>query len=293
MTGFGEAAEEVDGVHVAIELRSLNNRYFKAQIRLPDEIAGLEAELEAALRLRMNRGSFTLTARVRTSDAMAAHHVNDLALMAYLDHLEALHARVADRDHAVHIDLTSLLALPGVLAPSDAQLLEKSRPMLLRLIEVASDRLNAMRLKEGHTIDQDLARHRRAIRERLAQIQQRAPAVIDEYHTRLRERIDELLASAELKVDEHVLIREVAVFADRCDINEEVTRLAAHLEQFEQIVAAPDGEPAGRTLDFIAQELLREANTIASKSNDAQISRAIVEVKASINRIKEQVQNIE
>ncbi len=126
-----------------------------------------------------------------------------------------------------------------------------------------------------------------------ARIEKMAPTVIEEYHQRLRQRIDELLARAELKVVEQDLIREVAVFAERTDIAEEVSRLGAHLEQMQQIVAAPEDEPTGRTLDFLAQELLREANTIASKSNDAAISRAIVEVKGAIDRIKEQAQNIE
>ena len=109
----------------------------------------------------------------------------------------------------------------------------------------------------------------------------------------MRARIDQLLARAELQINEPDLIREIAIFAERSDISEEISRLVGHLEQFDDIVQTNDNEPTGRTLDFIAQEMLREANTIASKSNDGQISRAVVEVKAAIDRIKEQVQNIE
>jgi uncharacterized protein (TIGR00255 family) len=296
MTGFGDASAQEDGVHYSAELRSLNNRYFKATIRLPEEIAGLEAELESALRKRVNRGSLVLAVKMYMPDAQAAHQVNDGALMAYLDHLEAIHRKVrAEGDRAVNIDLTALLGLPGVLLPTrDAEnALAKARPVVMKLVDQACDKLDAMRQTEGAATAADLKHHATAIGERLAEIRKRAPAVVEEYHTRLRGRIDDLMARAELKVNEVDLVREVAIYADRADINEEVARLAAHLEQFGSIVNATDGEPAGRTLEFMCQEMLREANTIGSKSNDAQISRAIVEVKSAIDRIKEQSHNVE
>ena len=295
MTGFGEASDQVDGNHFAVELRSLNNKYFKATIRLPEEIVGLEAELEATLRKHISRGALSLVVKMRSSEVTTAQQVNQTALLTYLGHLESVHSKVIASDRNAHIDLTALLALPGVLEPTEDEqtLLSKVRPTALRLTEQACERLLTMRTKEGHAIWQDLARHRQAIIGRIESIKARTPTVVEEYHKRLRARIDELHAKAELKVDEHDLIREVAIFAERSDIAEEVTRLAAHLEQFEQIVDAPGGEPTGRTLDFLTQELLREANTIASKSNDALVSRIIVEVKGVIDRIKEQVQNIE
>jgi uncharacterized protein (TIGR00255 family) len=150
-----------------------------------------------------------------------------------------------------------------------------------------------MRVAEGHAVARDLGVQLKAIQSRLLDIAHRAPVVTEEYHQRLRARIDDLMARAQLRVDEKDLIREVAVFAERADISEEIKRITGHLEQFDQIMAAQDGEPAGRTLDFVSQELLREANTIASKSNDVVISRAVVEVKGAIDRIKEQVQNVE
>ncbi|MEX0653649.1 MAG: YicC/YloC family endoribonuclease [Phycisphaeraceae bacterium] len=293
MTGYGDASAQIDGIHFALELRSLNNKYFKAALRLPESIGGLEAELEAALRKRVTRGSLTLTVKLRISDAHAASRVNDAALLTYLDHLETIHDKISD--HAVHIDLTQLLALPGVLQPSEDEesLVSRARPVLLKLLDQACDNLMAMRVKEGKALADDLLTHRDLIRDRLEVIRERAPVVIDEYHQRLRTRIDELMAQAKLKVSEHDLIREVAIFADRADICEELSRTVGHLEQFEQIIDSKKDTPAGRTLDFLSQELLREANTIASKSNDATISRAIVEVKSAIDRIKEQVQNVE
>ena len=295
MTGFGEASEQVDGTHYVVELRSLNNRYFKAVMRLPEELTSLEAELEAALRKQMSRGSITLTVKTRQADATATHRVNDTALLAYLDHLETIQSRVAGGDHTSHIDLTALLALPGVLQPleDEQSVLNRARPVLLRMLGTAHERLDQMRMCEGRLIADDLQENRGLIRERIEAIQGRAGQVAEAYHDRLRTRINELMARAQLDVGEPDLIRELAVFAERADISEELSRLGGHLDQFEQIIASSGDKPAGRTLDFVSQELLREANTIASKSNDVEISRAIVEIKGAIDRIKEQVQNVE
>ena len=293
MTGFGDAAAEVDGTHYSVELRSLNNKYFKVIIRLPEEISGLEAELESHLRKSVHRGSFTLTIKVRVGDARAASRINEAALMTYLDHLETIQNKIADQ--SVHIDLTQLLALPGVLQPAEDEeaIVNKARPVLVELVQQAAEKLTVMRTNEGQVLTADLLKQRADILSCVEKIRHRASVVIDEYHERLRGRIDELMAKAELKVDEHDLIREVAVYADRADISEELSRIVGHLDQFCQIIASENDEPAGRTLDFLAQELLREANTIASKSHDAVISRASVEIKSAIDRIKEQVQNVE
>ena len=295
MTGFGEASTQLDGAHYAVELRSLNNRFFKAIVRLPNGIASLEAELESLLRNKLSRGSLTLTVKIRLPDAEAACRINDQALLVYLNHLETIHAKFASQDHAVNIDLTALLALPGVMQPPDDEvaLLARARPVVRELTGQACDRLIQMRCREGQALAEDLQGQCRLIREHLGQIIERAPQVIDQYHQRLRSRIGELMARAKLKVAEPELIREVALFAERADIGEETARTGGHLDHFNEVLESNEEEPAGRTLDFLAQEMLREANTIASKSNDAGISRAVVQVKGAIDRIKEQVQNVE
>lgn len=295
MTGFGDASAQVDGVHYVVELRSLNNRYFKVSFRLPEELSSLEAEFESSLRRRLSRGSITVAVKTRLSDAAATHRVNDTALLTYLGHLETIQDKVAQRDEAIHIDLTALLALPGVLQPleDEQSMLNQARPVLLGLLDGACQKLDTMRLAEGTQLADDLRQHLRAIRDRLGGIEARAGLVVEAYHQRLRTRINELMARAQLSVAEPDLIRELAVFAERADISEELSRLTGHLDQFEQIIGSSGDDPAGRTLDFVAQELLREANTIASKSNDVEISRAIVELKGAIDRIKEQVQNVE
>ncbi len=288
MTGFGVASSEDDGVHYAVELRSLNNRYYKSMIRTPDEIAGLEAELDSFLRKRITRGSVTVNVSMRDQSAAAAYHVNPEALQYYLDAVKQTDLGSAQ------VELGSILALPGVIQPpQSSQVIDRARPAVLKLLGEACDKLTEMRQQEGRGLAEELMRHRGEIARRISGVAEKAPQVVEEYHMRLRNRIDELMARAQLKANEVDLIKEVSVYAERCDVAEEVQRIMAHLDQFEQIVHREDSEPAGRTLDFLAQELLREANTIASKSNDATISRTIVEVKGLIDRIKEQVQNVE
>lgn len=293
MTGFGEAAAGVNGIGFAMELRSLNNKFFKLSCRLPEELAALEAELEQSLRRVVARGSFVLTVKVKIDDERAASRINESVLLSYLGHLETVRNKV--HDQAVNIDLTQLLALPGVLQPAyeDEHVIEEARPVVMGLLDKALGKLKQMRCTEGAALAEDLLKQLDVIMDRLAIIRERAPLVVNEYHDKLLRRVGELLAKAELKVNEPDLLKEVAIFADRADISEEITRLTGHVQQFREILSAKADEPAGRTLDFLSQEMLRESNTIGSKCNDAQISRCVVELKSAIDRIKEQVQNVE
>src|SRR5688572_28191542 len=289
MTGFGDAATERDGTHYSVEIRSLNNRFFKPVIKLPEHVSGLEPELETMLREQLGRGSITYILKMRTDSAEAAYHINTQALKAYLEQLQ----QVKGLDRLVTIDLAALVQLPGVCQePRDeSDEIERHGPVVRELSLKAVEKLNAMREREGQALFTELMRHVNVIGANLAEISKRAPFVIDEYHKRLGQRVSQLMSKAELRVNEVDLIKEVAVFAERADISEEIQRLTSHLESFEQ--SCREGEHAGRKLDLIAQEMLREANTIASKANDAQIARYIVEIKGAIDRLKEQVQNVE
>lgn len=289
MTGFGDATGERDGTHYAVEIRSLNNRFFKSIIKLPENVSGLEPELESMLRERLGRGSITFILKMRMDSAEAAYHINTSALRAYIQQLQA----VRDGDKLSQIDLGTLLALPGVCQePRDeTDELEKHGPFIRDLTEKALAKLHAMRQREGQGLFADLMKHAHQIADGLKEIQKRAPFVIEDYHKRLLQRVNELLSKAELQVSKPDLLKEVAVFAERADISEEIQRLTAHLDAFEH--ACRSGEHAGRKLDFITQEMLREANTIASKANDAAIASHIVDIKGCIDRLKEQVQNVE
>ena len=288
MTGFGTASTEVNGARYVVELRSLNSKYFKALIRLPDELQGVEAEIEPELSRRLTRGSVVLTVRFSDTSADAAAQINTKALASYVEQLRSISG------DGQSIDVSQLVSLPGVLVTGTGEaVLQHARPVLKRLVVEACDGVLVMREREGLMLLDELHRHRRAIAARLEIIASRAPIVVEQYRHRLRERINAMLAESSTALREEDLIREVAVYAERSDITEEVTRLQGHLDQFSEIIDGDGDEPTGRTLDFLTQEMLREANTIASKCLDVQISREIVEVKGDIDRIKEQVQNVE
>lgn len=289
MTGFGDATGERNGTHYAVELRSLNNRFFKSVIKLPENVSGLEPELESVLRDRLGRGSITFILKMRMDSAEAAYHINTQALKAYLTQLQD----IKGLDGMLQIDLGALLALPGVCQePRDeTDEIQSHGPFVRELTAKAIEKCVAMRQREGQSLFEDLMKHLVLIGTNLKEIEKRAPFVIDEYHRRLSSRVNELMSKAELQVGQADLLKEIAVFAERADISEEIHRLGTHLKVFEE--ACRTGEHAGRKLDFITQEMLREANTIASKANDAAIATHIVEIKGAIDRLKEQVQNVE
>ena len=289
MTGFGDATAENDGTHYAVEIRSLNNRFFKPVIKLPENLSGLEPELETVLREKLGRGSVTYVLKMRLNSAEAAYHINTQALQSYVEQLQSVKGIVG----LVQLDLASLVQLPGVCQePRDeSDEIERHGGTIRDLTIKAIDKLQKMRQREGKNLHAELMKHTKVIAEELGRISERAPLVVEDYHRRLQQRVNQLLSKAELRVNEGDLIREVAVFAERADIAEEIQRLSSHLGAFEE--ACNKDEHAGRKLDFIAQEMLREANTIASKANDAAIARSIVEIKGPIDRLKEQVQNLE
>jgi uncharacterized protein (TIGR00255 family) len=292
MTGFGEASAQVGGAHYFLEVRSLNNKYFKGVIRLPDEFQGLEAEMETELRKRLTRGTVTLTATCTDSSESAAHEINIRALTRYMEQLRDLPAAGTGE---LKVDLAALLGLPGVLQPpaNEEDRLGRARGAFLGLLTRACDNLIAMREREGRALVEDLLKQRDLVSVRLGLIAERAPLAVGEYERRLKARIEAMLQDAQMTFQPVDIIREIAVYAERSDIAEEIQRLHGHIEQFSDLLTDSEERPVGRTLDFLSQEMLREANTIASKSADSAISRAIVEIKGAIDRIKEQVQNVE
>lgn len=292
MTGFGAASREEDGRRFAVEMRSVNARYFKANVRLADELTGLEADIESELSRRLSRGSVTVTVKFSDRSADAAAEVNVAAVARYIEQLRALAG--AGDGAAVTVDAATLLTLPGSLterAGSDQA--AAAKPIVTALIEEATTSMVAMREREGVALHDDLAGHVAEIDRTLAEVAVRAPIVVDLFQQRLRQRMEALLKESGSTVRDEDLLREVAVFAERSDIAEEINRLSGHLVQFRELLAGDGGKPVGRTMDFLAQEMLREANTIGSKCLDVEVGRRIVEVKGLIDRLKEQVQNVE
>ncbi len=289
MTGFGEADATVDNVHYRVELRSVNNRYFKSSIKLPEVLQPAEVEIEKLLRSRLGRGSVSYSLRMKDENPSAAYEINTVVLARYVKQLR----EAAEDPTGITIDLASLIEVPGVCQPPayDKALLSSRFAVVEKITHEAIDRLIAMRRTEGAALLADLRKHCDIIRSRLAEIRQRSPIVVKEYQKKYHTRVQQLIDGGKIEFDQDSIVRELAIYAERCDINEEVSRTDSHLDQFAELCDAP--EESGRKLDFLAQEMLREANTIGSKANDAEISRHVVETKAAIDRIKEQVQNVE
>lgn len=289
MTGFGSKVGHLDGLECTVLARSVNNRYLKTVIKLPEAWAEAESDVERLIRRRLHRGTVTVTVRIKVADERAASDVNIAALRKYVDQLRQL---AVEAQPALRIDLGSLLLLPGVCEPPCLEdIVHKARGDLAALIDAALDALVDMRGNEGEAIAEDLRANCDVIEVQLAAVAGRVPNVVRSYQERLQARVAELTNAGTVRVDEESLAREVAVFAERSDIAEEIARLRGHVGQFREALA--QGGAAGRKLDFIAQEMLREANTMASKANDADIARCVVEMKTAIDRIKEQVQNLE
>ncbi|MCE9619372.1 MAG: YicC family protein [Planctomycetes bacterium] len=290
MTGFGSASGTHEGLHLSLEVRSVNNRYFKGVIRLPTELAPLEGELEAKLAARVARGSVTLTVRATDSTSRSAGRINTEVLKSYLSQLES----VMPDGRKGSLDASSLLSLPGVIIDDGSQrMCDTARAGIDALLDKSVAEMNDMRNREGEALRGQLVQFGATLDERLKEIALRVPNVADLYRERLRARMKTLLAESGAAVREEDMLREVAAFAERSDIAEEVHRLEGHLEQYRQLLDPKRPDAVGRALDFLAQEMLREANTIASKASDYEISKRVVEMKTAIDRIKEQAANAE
>jgi len=290
MTGYGDAEGQLDGVTYIVEIKGVNNRYFKPKIKLPETVAFLEEQVYELLRRNIVRGSVDYVLRLKNASADMLFEINVNALRAYLNKLNEV---ASSAGTSAPMDVGGLLTLPGILEPMtpDEQKAKRVQELVLELSGKAIDDFKQMRRTEGAELEADLLKNCGQIRQYLEKIRQRKDLVLQQYHDRLRTRVDELLAGVNIKLDPDTLSREIAVFAERCDISEEITRLESHLKQFEENCKT-DGQ-AGRRLDFLGQEMLREANTVASKAADVEIAHCVVDIKCCIDRLKEQVQNVE
>jgi uncharacterized protein (TIGR00255 family) len=289
MTGFGEANCQSGTRLCHVELKSVNNRHFKLAYRCPEGLARYEPDLERLLRERISRGAVHLTVRLHRQAPAHAPLINQELLKTYWQQLHDVCQEIG----APIPDVSGLLALPGVV--DDGEFDEESAGQFWSPLEIAVgealNKLQEFRRKEGEAMVADLRQHCAAIAERLTELAQRGPQVISEYRDRLIQRVQELLKSSDVQLDANDVLREVSLFADRSDISEEITRLRSHLEQFQALFQAAGSQ--GRKLEFLCQEMFREANTIGSKSNDVGVAYAAVEIKTSIERMREIVANVE
>ncbi len=289
MTGFALQSRDIAGVQYTVEIHTFNARYYKSVIRLPELWSHLEPEIDRHLRNRFHRGSVRFCLKVRDTSAEASGKVNIPLLEHYVEQLDII--RPDQSDLSLNIDLATLLLLPGVCTPPGTEELSEIAPELIDLVEQTISAVVEMRNREGKAIAEDLAKQCRIIREYLDKINQRADGVVEEYYNKLRQRVADLTNLAEVDIGQQEIAREAALLAERCDISEEISRLQCHVDQF--LAVAEQEDQPGRKLEFLSQEMLREANTIASKANDTGIIQSVIEIKTAVDRIKEQVQNVE
>lgn len=290
MTGFGDASGQFDGSLYSVEVRSVNNKYLKTTVRVPERLQTLEPELEQMIRSKVSRGSVVITVGCSEQNEKAAFKVNQGALRSYAQQIADAKGCKIDQ-----VSVEQLVNLPGVLQPpgNEENRLQSARKALSPLVELALEHMVSMRTREGLGLSSDLTMNLQFISERLTTIEEIAPRVAVDYEKRLKARMDSLMSEFDVQADQAEIIREIAVYAEKTDIAEEIVRLGEHIKHFNELLENNDDRPIGRTMDFLSQELLREANTISSKSPDATMSRLIVEIKGAIDRIKEQVQNAE
>jgi len=290
MTGFGEARGQSNGIAVTVEVRTINSRHLKLSFRPSEGYAALEPEVEAVTRNIIRRGTVQLNLRVERPALTEDYRINTAVVENYRRQLETYTGRSEWNDPD---DLRMLLALPGSVderRSSDKDPRE-DWPIIEPVLREALAALSKMRAEEGVALAADLAHNGRQILEHLDSVTKRSPEVAQSYQSRLTQRVEQALSELNVTVQPADLLREIALFTDRSDISEEIVRLRSHLQQYEAALMLP--ESSGRKLEFIAQEMGREVNTIGSKANDAEISKLVVEIKTSLERIREQIQNVE
>jgi uncharacterized protein (TIGR00255 family) len=288
MTGFGAGRAQVGDEEFSVELRSLNHKFCEVKARLPRELAALESVVVKQVKDRLARGSVEVFIKRQTATAAGTVPVVDVALAR--EYARAFRQVAEALGMLAEVSWTQVANQPGVVRLEERGMdVESASKAVQAALEQALGALEQMRQVEGEAIRVDLEARLGLIERWSREVAELAPRSVDEYRQRLAERVAELARG--ISVDEQRLAQEVAVFAERTDIAEEMTRLASHLEQFRQLMAG--SEPSGRRMDFLVQEMHREVNTTGSKSQHAEISSRVVSMKAEVERIREQVQNVE
>ncbi len=289
MTAYGHGEYELNKTRFSAEIKSLNNRYRDIIIRLPVTLQGLEDEIRTQISSRVGRGRIEITLQVekKGDDMDYGLEINLPLLRSYM----RIFRQMGDEfgiDEKIRPDFLCQMRDMIIMKPEEINLNE-SREGVHQVIGLALDSMDAMRSREGSAIEEDFLKRLDLIERYLDEIEKRSPRVVEDYKEKLKQRIENI--ADDIKIDEGRLAQEVAIFAGRCDITEEIVRARSHLAQFRKYLSM--GDPIGRRLDFLIQEINREINTISAKASDSSISANAVEVKAELEKLREQIQNVE
>ncbi len=288
MTGYGAGSAQGGGKTFTVEIKSVNSRYSDFSVKMPRVYTFLEDPLRKAAGERINRGKVDIYVNVESSgDEECVVNLNGALAGAYLNALRTLSESLGISSNAT---AETFLRIPDVFtvekAPDDAQIITDT---VLKALGNALDEFDSMRTAEGEKLASDLCEHLAFIENATLEIEKRSPQIVSEYRARIEERMRDILGAA--TYDETRLLTEVAIFADKVNVNEETVRLKSHVAQFLKMLH--DGGCVGRKIDFLIQEMNREINTIGSKSNDLDIAKIVIDVKAEIEKLREQIQNVE
>ena len=288
MTGYGRAVQTLNGREITVELRSVNNRFLDCSVRLPRAFSYAEDALKQSVKEFVSRGKVDMFVTVNvTAEENVRISLNRPVLEGYL---EALRTIAKDYDVREDITATALTRFPDVFVVEKQE--EDEKQITADIVSVAREALHAydqMRCTEGAALVTDLRSRAATILSVVERVEARSPVTVQEYRARLEAKMREVLEST--SIDESRILTEAAIFADRIAVDEETVRLRSHLAQMEKLLC--EGGSVGRKLDFLLQEMNREANTIGSKGNDIEQARNVVEIKAELEKIREQIQNIE
>ena len=291
MTGYGSGRSTAgDGTRCSVEIQSVNRKQSELMINLPRDLGSLEPKVREAINARVARGRLVINVQHQARAVTEGQHAPALDVVVARAYYQAMLALQRELGARGEVSIETILRAPGVMRlteePSDpAQLW----PQIDEALRAALDELVSMRTREGAHLADDLRTRLREMRARLGDIRQRQPDASQRYRETMGERLKR--AGLELPVDDERLAKEIVIFADRCDISEEVTRMESHLDQFLSLLEKD--EPVGRTMDFLSQEMARELNTLGAKANDLAISQLTLTCKTELDKIREQVQNIE
>ncbi|MBE9536089.1 MAG: YicC family protein [Proteobacteria bacterium] len=288
MTGYGRSTSTSSTGDITVEVKSVNHRFCDTAIKLPSKLAFCETKIKKEIEKVITRGRVDMNINIESARSSTKNFNIDIPLAkAYIAAVKKLKTELSLEGEPV---INEIMNLKDIIIPGeDAADHDTTMAELIEPVEAALNSLNKMRLDEGKNMTIDIKEHLSNIEGTVTKLSARQPEVINQYKAKLKDRIEKLADGVE--VDEARLAQEVAILADRSDITEEIVRLKSHLKQFNALLK--EGGVLGRKLDFLVQEMNREINTVGSKSNDSEISLSVVAVKADIEKIKEQVQNIE
>lgn len=289
MTGFGAAVLQAGEVEWSVELRAVNHRHLLVKSRLGHEFSSLEGEVDALVKKKLKRGSVTLSLTVTRVTPSLGASLNPELAERYRDSISKLAKRLG---LSPEVSMDTLLALPGVVSMREAEPGDDKgqKRAIVKVVAAGLAKLIEMRQAEGQAIAKDLERNARSLGRIVARIEKRMPSVVRHHQEGLEKRLGELLKATQGSPNPDIS-REIALLADRLDVAEETTRLQSHLDQLDAFLL--ESGAIGRKLDFLVQEIFREVNTIGSKCSDAQVAHWVVEAKSLVERLREQVQNVE